>query len=440
MSNDVLRGGDSAEQALIGAIVVNPSCYAEAAQVVKPSDFRNGWMAVLWRTIGDMQVTGQNVDYVTLLARLEADGNLNVVGGPSEITRLMADTPSSWNYMDYARIVKQWSFRRKAIDRASQMARTAASGDVQPDEIVDLAAQIAADFSGHESSKGPTSFGDVAAATYDRAGELQDSGKELGVKSRLPTIDAAFNGGFQPGELYLIAARPGVGKSVFTLQTAVAAAEAGKRVLYWSGEMSKSLVFARAASAWIYRKTGTMVNAANLRNGKLDDWTPFADAIEWASALPLLIDDTPAVTVGYLRRVALAAKAMGGLDYLVVDYLGLLTGKGDNRNAEVGSISVALKSLASELDIPILAAQQMSRAVEIRGADTRPQLSDLRDSGSLEQDADVVMFLHTKPDQKERDPREIQLYCEKNRNGAVFSCGLLFWPGRMTLGEMAPDK
>lgn len=433
---DQLSGGDIAERALVGCILVEPQYYGEAAQVVKSGDFRQRQLGIIWRAVGNMQSSGQSVDYITLSNELANTGNLDVIGGPAYLTGLINAMPTSLGYMQYAGIVHEWALRRMTIERAGQIARAAANGDMQTDDIVDIAAQIASDFAGGDET-GPEDLGMIGGAVYDRATVLSDSGIDLGVKTGMPTIDRNLNGGLQQDELNLIAARPGCGKSVFTMQAAIYAAKQGKRVLYWSGEMSKQLIFARAASAWIKANYNQIVSASEIRNGKINDWTPLTEAVEWAAGLTLLIDDRPAVPVSYLRRRALAMRSWKGLDLIVVDYLGLMTSKGENRNQEVSQISAALKALAMELHVPILAAQQLNRAVETRGLEARPQLSDLRDSGSLEQDADVVMFLYTKPDAMNLDPRPVLLTCAKNRNGGLFSQKITLFPRWNTLGEIA---
>jgi replicative DNA helicase len=432
---DQLSGGDNAERALVGCVLIEPTYYGEAAQIVRPGDFRQRQLGIIWRAIGAMQSSGRHVDYVTLSNELQNSGSLETIGGAAYLTGLINASPSSLGYVQYAEIVRGWALRRQAIERAGQIARAAANGDVASDEIVEIAAQIAADFAGG-SETGPETMGAIGGAVYDRAADLCDSGIVLGVKTGLPSVDKNLNGGLQPDELILIAARPGCGKSVFTLQAAVNAAKSGKRVLYWSGEMSKQLVFARAASAWIKANHNQIATASEIRNGKLTDWNPLTEAVEWSASLDMRIDDRPAVTAGYLRRRALAMRSAIGLDLIVIDYLGLMTAKGENRNQEISQISAALKGLAMEMHVPILAAQQLNRAIEARGTEARPQLSDLRDSGSLEQDADVVMFLYTKAEAMILDPRPVLLTCAKNRNGGLFQQKMTLFPRWNTLGEI----
>lgn len=432
-----IYGGDSAEKALISALLIAPRMYPEVASIVTANDFRQRSLAAVYNAIVTLSAAGQRVDVITVANAL---ANCNDVPNPpmAWLTGLLMASPSSLGAEDYARIVKDWSLRRAAILAAQQLVAKAASEEVTQAELVGwLAKQSEA------LSQPPDTQGSISATMgvlFDRAEQFADGKQAPGVKTSFPILDKLFFGGWQAGALYLLAARPGVGKSVALTQAATFAAMDGKRVLLWSGEMSQESVLARILSARCWSVSKVKIAPAAITTGRVsgDDWNDYVAALDWAATTldgRLLIYDRPGLTPQQLEGIAKTAQLTGGLDAVYVDYLGLMEAgeRTENETVRISRISAALKQMSMRLGLPVIAAAQLNR--DSARSDREPQLIDLRGSGSLEQDADAVIFLHTDDGKMTFNPRPVLMLVAKNRNGALAKRQMRFLPESMLLVE-----
>ena len=406
-----------AEEAVLGAVLVFSEVYYQIAPLLETEDFyihRNAW---IYESFENLQTQGVTIDYVTVTRELEAQGRLGEVGGQAYLTQLLTQTPSSLNAEHYANIIKNASIRRRMISAANEMAKLAYDEAKSLNTVLDEAEKHVFGLSEKRDKKEVQHIGTVLSGVYDRV-ELhsQQSGEIFGVPSGLTNLDRLL-GGFQRSDLIIVAARPGIGKTGFMLSAAKNAAEKhGKHVAFFSLEMSNEQLVQRLIAQ------ETEIDTQRMRTGKIndDEWPKFIRAIEKLGKTQIFLDDTPAITPLQLRTKCRRLHLEHGLDLVIVDYLQLMSGdtRTDNRVQEVSHISRSLKVLARELDVPVLAAAQLSRAVEQR-SDKRPVLSDLRESGSLEQDSDIVMFIH-RPDALDDDSERqniAEMIVAKHRNG-----------------------
>ncbi len=406
-----------AEEAVLGAVLINPDMYYEVAQIVRPDDFyiiRNRWV---WETFTRLHDRRTPIDYLTVTRELEESGHLLEVGGQAYIMALLTQTPTSLHAEAYAKIVEESSIRRKMLAAANEMAKLALDSHRSLDTLIDQAEQSIFNLSEHRLRNTLQPINLVLRDYFDRIDLLTQRAEDIyGVPTGLTDLDILL-GGLQKSDLLIVAGRPGMGKTGFLLSIAKNAAQKHKkRVAVFSLEMSAEQLVQRL----IAQETG--IDTQRLRSGKLKDeeWPLFVHAIDVLAETEIYLDDTPAITPLQLRTKCRRLNMERPLDLIMVDYLQLMSGdtRTDNRVQEVSYISRHLKVLARELNVPVLAAAQLSRAVEQR-ADKRPVLSDLRESGSLEQDADIVMFIH-RPDAMERDsPRKniAEIIVAKHRNG-----------------------
>ncbi len=362
---------------------------------------------------------------MTLCDELERAEQLEALGGAAYITHLINVVPSAIHVEAYGHIVEQAAVRRRLIDAASRIAQLAYQEAQDIEETVDRAEQALFSVSQRRIRRDLAPIQDVIRRYYDRIEYLYaHKGEPLGVPTGYIDLDRLL-GGLQRSDLILIAARPSVGKTSLCLSIAQHAARFGQHVAIFSLEMSGEQVVQRMVAA----ETG--IDAQRLRLGDLheDEWPLFVQATGRLADLPVFLDDTPSISVLQLRTKARRLHAEHRIDLLVVDYLQLMTGdtRSENRVQEVSYISRSLKGLARELDVPVVAASQLSRAVEQR-ADKRPILADLRASGSLEQDADVVMFIYRdelyNPDTER--PHIADILVAKHRNGPTGTMQLFF--------------
>lgn len=406
-----------AEEAVLGAVLINPEVYYDVAQILRPDDFyivRNRW---IWEVFVSLHDSRSPIDYLTVRQMLEERGQLLDVGGPAYITALINQTPTSIHAEAYARMVQEASIRRRMLAAANEMAKLAFDQMQSLDTIIDEAEKSVFNLSERRVQHDLQPIQNVLSSYYDRVDQLSQRPEDIyGVPTGLYDLDRLL-GGLQKSDLLIVAGRPGMGKTGFLLSVAKNAAQKHKKhVAVFSLEMSSEQLVQRL----IAQETG--IDTQRLRSGKLndDEWPLFTHAIEVLSDTHIWLDDTPAITPLQLRTKCRRLHLEFNLDLVVVDYLQLMSGdmRTDNRVQEVSSISRNLKVLARELNVPVLAAAQLSRAVEQR-ADKRPMLSDLRESGSLEQDSDIVMFIH-RPDALEKDsPRQniAEIIVAKHRNG-----------------------
>lgn len=415
-----------AEEAVVGAVLINPEVYYDVAQFLQADDFyihRHKWIWEAYTRLHEQRIP---VDLLTLSEELDRVGQLAELGGPAYLTALINQVPSSLNAESYGRIVEAHSIRRKMINAANQIASLAYNEESLVDTVMDEAEKAVFNVSERRLKHDLLPISSVLSEYYDRIDDLSKRADEIfGVPTGFIDLDRLLSG-LQPSDLLIIAGRPGQGKTGFLLSVAKNAALTHKKhVAIFSLEMSNEQVVQRLLA----QETG--IDSQRLRTGKLEEneWPLFTHAIEVLSDTKMFLDDTPALTPLQLRTKCRRLHMEYGLDLVVVDYLQLMAGdrRTDNRVQEVSYISRNLKVLARELNVPVLAAAQLSRAVEQR-SDKRPVLSDLRESGSLEQDSDIVMFIY-RPDQYEKDTVKqnvAEIIVSKHRNGPVGSVELIF--------------
>lgn len=405
------------EEAVLGAVLINPESYYEVAQFLEPDDFyivRNRW---IWEAFTRLHESRMPIDFLTVCEQLEQHNQLSEAGGEAYIMSLINQTPTSLHAEAYGRIVEENAIRRRMLASANELAKLAYNQEQSVEGILDEAEKNIFGLSERRIRHDLQPIQRVLSEVYDRIDQLSRRDDEIyGVPTGLIDLDRLL-GGLQKSDLLIVAGRPGSGKTGFLLSVAKNAAQKHKKhVAMFSLEMSNEQLVQRL----IAQETG--IDTQRLRTGKLteEDWPLFTHAIEVLGDTTVFLDDTPAITPLQLRTKCRRLHLEYQLDLVIVDYLQLMSGdtRTDNRVQEVSYISRYLKVLARELNVPVLAAAQLSRAVEQR-ADKKPVLSDLRESGSLEQDADIVMFIH-RPDMLERDnPRAnvAELIVAKHRNG-----------------------
>ena len=419
-----------AEKCVLGAILINNHAFNQAAEVLDAQDFFRD----AHRRIFDKMVTltdrREPVDLVTLKDELSRGNELEEVGGPAYISSLTDGVPRSANVEYYAKIVKEKSTLRKLIQSANEVLGRAYEAEQDADDLLDEAERSIFQIAEHRLRSGFISVGELAATGYQLIEQLQQHrGLVTGVPSGFVDLDG-LTSGFQKSDLVIVAARPSMGKTSFVLNIALhCGVEANKTVGIFSLEMAKEQLFLRMITS------EARVDAHRFRGGYLgeQDYARLVDAFGRLHDAKVFIDDTPSLGILEMRAKARRLKLEHGLDMLVVDYLQLMQGRGrfENRQQELASISRALKILAKELEVPILALSQLSRAPEARG-DHRPQLSDLRESGALEQDADVVLFIFREEMySNEGEPKPemegiAEIIIGKQRNGPTGTVRLAF--------------
>jgi replicative DNA helicase len=406
--------------------LINAEVYYDIAQFLLADDFyihRHRWIWEAYTSLHEQRIP---IDLLTLSEELERKGQLAEIGGRAYLTALVNQVPTSLNAAAYAHIVEGHAIRRRMIAAANSIASVAYNEDLQVDSVMDEAEKAVFNVSERRLRHDVRPIRDVLSEYYDRVDDVARRGEEIfGVPTGFIDLDKLLSG-LQPSDLLIIAGRPGQGKTGFLLSVAKNAALTHKKhVAVFSLEMSNEQV----AQRLIAQQTG--IDSQRLRTGHLQDneWPLFAQAIEVMSDTQIFLDDTPAITPLQLRTKCRRLHLEHRLDLILVDYLQLMTGdtRTENRVQEVSYISRNLKVLARELNVPVLAAAQLSRAVEQR-ADKEPQLSDLRESGSLEQDSDIVMFIY-KPDDWENDESKkslVRLKVSKHRNGPTGWVNLIF--------------
>ena len=416
-----------AEEAVLGSILIDPDAVIRVATILQPGDFyreKHGWIYDTARALHERR---EPIDFLTVCDELERREQLDQVGGPAFIMSLINAVPTSIHAEHYARIVERTATRRRLIEAASQIAVLAYQEADDVDEVVDRAEQVLFGVSERRLTHDLVPIKTILSAYYDRIEYLTShQGELIGIPTGFGDIDKLL-GGLQRSDMVILAARPSVGKTSLALSIAHNAAKKFRqRVAFFSLEMSAEQVVQRLISA----ETG--INSQRLRRGDIDkdeEWTRFMKAAGDLSETLFFIDDTPGVSALELRTKARRLHAETGIDLLVVDYLQLMRGetRSENRVQEISSISRSLKALARELNVPILALSQLSRGVEAR-TDKHPILSDLRESGALEQDADVVMFIYRDELYNENTERRniADIIVAKHRNGPTGTVALYF--------------
>lgn len=359
------------------------------------------------------------IDLVTVAGKLKEKKMLKPIGGKAFLAKLAAEVPTSANVESYGKIIKALSAKRELISAAGRISEKAFDEAIPAEELLDIAEQEVYALSQKHLKSVPSSLKEVLTASFDRLDELQKKGNALrGLATGFKQMDSML-AGMQDSNLLILAARPGIGKTAFALNVArFVSVEEKLPTVIFSLEMSKEELVDR-----LLVRQG-LIDAWKLKTGQLsdDDFASLSEAMGVLAEAPLYIDDTPGLTVTELRTKARRLQSDKGIKFIIVDYLQLMHGyTRDNRVQEVSEISQGLKNLARELKIPVLAVAQLNRQMESRGG--KPRLSDLRESGSIEQDADVVMFLHR---EDEEVKEVITCALEKHRNGPTGQFNLYF--------------
>jgi replicative DNA helicase len=412
-----------AEEAVVGAALINSEVYFDLAQFLQADDFYIHRLRFIWEAFARLQANGSPIDILTTSQALASMNRLEEIGGPAYLTALLNQVPTTLHAEAYGRMVEAYSVRRRMLTAANKIASLAYDTDEQIDTVMGEAEKAVFNVSERRMRHDVQPIDEVLSEYYDRIDSLARRADEIqGVPTGFIDLDKMM-GGLQPSDLLIVAGRPGGGKTAWMLTVAHNAALLHKkRVAIFSLEMSNEQVVQRLLA----QQTG--IDSQRLRSGKLEDdeWPLFTHAIEVLSDTSIFLDDTPALSPLQLRTKARRLHLEHQVDLIIIDYLQLMVSetRNDNRVQEVSYISRSMKQLARELNVPILAAAQLSRAVEQR-ADKEPQLSDLRESGSLEQDADIVMFIYR--DDKDPTTQNItHLKVAKHRNGPVGMVDLIF--------------
>ena len=415
-----------AERTVLGGILIDNDGFHEAAEFLDERDFyREAHRKIFGRMVALME-RGQAIDLVTLKEELTRAGDLDASGGSNYLAGLVDGVPRATNVLFYARIVKDKSVLRSLIGAANQISLAAYEQPEETSEVLDEAEKAIFEIAEGALHSGFEPVGDVVKRTFKTIDELSEK-REL--VTGIPTGFVEFDeitSGLQRSDLILVAARPAMGKTSFCMNiTQYIGLEKGKTVGVFSLEMSKEQLVLRMLCG------EARVDMHKLRSGFLSekDWAKLIKGVADLSQTKIFIDDTPGLSVMEMRAKARRLKLEHQLDLVIVDYLQLMQGRGrfDNRTQEIGSISRALKGLAKELDVPVMALSQLSRAPESR-TDRRPQLSDLRESGALEQDADLVVFIYREEEHNPTPENQgiAELIIGKQRNGPTGSLKMAF--------------
>jgi len=419
----VLPHNEDVEASVLGAILIDKDAVSVISEIISPKDFYNNINGFIYSAMLSLYEQSKPVDLVTLTNQLKKNKTLEKVDS-AYLAGLIETVPTAANAEYYARIIKEASSKRALIKIGGEITEMGFSEDKEVNELIDKAeASVFAISQGH-STRGFVEIKEALAGSFDRIDELHKKGHGMrGVRTGFNDLDNALSG-FQASNLIILAARPGQGKTAMVVNMAQNIAVVDKKpVGIFSLEMSQEELVDRLLVGQ------ADVDAWRLKTGKLSesDFTKLSRAMGELADAPIFIDDTPGINISEMRTKARRLQLEHNISLLIIDYLQLADpGKHyDNRVQEVSMISQSLKGLARELKIPVLAVSQLSRAVEHRG-EKRPQLADLRESGAIEQDADVVMFLYRPESEVISNVMQTKLLIAKHRNGPTAEIDLLF--------------
>ena len=421
-----------AEQAIIGSMLTDKDAVISAIEVLKEEDFYREDNRAIYQAILNLYNRAEPIDIITVKAELESMGKFDQIGGLEYLAGLPEKVPTTANASKYIKIVEEKSTLRNLIRTANEIIELGYDPMQEVEEIMEGAEKRIFNLMQNKNQKGYTPIKDVLVESFTQLEELYNRKQHItGVPSGFTELDNR-TAGFHNSDLILIAARPAMGKSAFALNIATnAAVKAKVPVAIFSLEMSKEQMVNRILCS------EAMVDSNKVRTGRLEeeDWTKLAGSIGPLSEAQIYIDDTPGISVMEIRAKCRKLKLEKNLEMVVIDYLQLVQGsnkRGGTREQEISEISRSLKILAKEINVPVIALSQLSRAVEQR-PDHRPMLSDLRESGAIEQDADIVMFLYRddyyNPDSEKKDIAEVII--AKQRAGSLGTVDLL-WLGSYT--------
>lgn len=411
---------DEAEASVLGSILLDKDAIVQVSEFLRPEQFYVQKHGDIFAGMLALFELREPIDLVTLPQKLKEMKRLKSVGGASYLSSLVDGVPSSANVKHYGEIIRDYYTRRKLISGSSEIVEMSFDEGEGISSVLDRAEQKIFSLSQKHIKQGFVHLKSVLSESFDRLDELtKNAGSLRGVETGFADLDKTL-AGLQDSNLIILAARPGTGKSAFALNIAQYASVVKKTSIgLFSLEMSKEELVDRMLVSQ------ADIDAWRLKTGKLTstDFEKLSEAMGVLAEAPMYIDDTPGLSILEMRTKARRLKSEHNLGLVIVDYLQLMRGRThDNRVQEVGEISQGLKNLARELRVPVLALSQLSRAVEHRGGN-QPQLSDLRESGSIEQDADVVMFLYREEDE---DISNMKLSIAKHRNGAIRTIDLKF--------------
>jgi replicative DNA helicase len=426
------------EQSLLGAMLLRQDAIGTAVETVSASDFYKPAHGHIFEAICSLWAAGEAIDAATVADELRRAGLLDLIGGPNIVVDLISAAPVLANAASYARRVEESSLLRKLIATAGEIAEMGYAPVEDVNKTIDAAEALVYNVGQHRFSESTKELRELMDDTLDHLERLYERGEAItGTPSGFRELDEIL-AGFQKSALIIVGARPAMGKTAFALGAAAnAAVRSSRPVLFFSLEMSHLELTQRLLS------TGASVNASKFRTGKFDerDWGKIVKHMGILNEAPLWIDDNPNLTVMEIRAKARRLKSrIGDLGLIVVDYVQLMTGRSsaESRQVEISEISRGLKILARELDTPVIALSQLSRGLEQR-TDKRPMLSDLRESGSLEQDADVVLFLYRDEiyNTDSVDKGTAEVIVAKHRSGPTGTARMVFTPEYTRFADMA---
>ena len=415
-----------AEESVLGSMLLSKDAIAEVLELLREDDFYRPAHRTVFRSVLELYGHGDAVDAVTVQEELRRNGALADIGGAPFLHTLVASVPTAANAGYYARIVKEAGVLRRLIDVGTQIVQLGFETPQDTERAVDIAESLVYQVAQGRVTEDYHSLRDVLTGTLEAIERLHEDHREItGVPTGFPDLDR-LTSGLQPANLVIVAARPAVGKSTLGLDVARhAAVKAGVPTVVFSLEMSKTELVQRLMCA------ECTVDMQRLRTGRMEesDWTRLTRSLGKLADAPLFIDDSPGTTMMEIRAKCRRLKQRHGLGLVVVDYLQLMqpSKRFENRQQEVSEISRSLKLLAKELEVPVIAISQLSRQTEAR-SDRRPMLSDLRESGALEQDSDVVLFIYRDELYDPESPRkgEADLILAKHRNGPTDTVTVTF--------------
>ena len=440
MNNRVVPHNINAEQSVLGAMFLTKKALEKALEVLTDDIFYLDSHSKIFTAIKDVHDKGFSVDLTTVVDELNNRNWLKQIGNVEYLTEIIESVPSASNIDEYIKIVEEKAVLRKLIDSATDILTDSYNTSNDISEVIEQAEKKIFNVS---KSLRSTEFKPISEVLVKNQADLEKLSSMKGDITGIPTgyyeLDK-ITSGFHPHELIIIAARPGMGKTAIALNLVTnIAINSRKTVALFNMEMGAEQLTTRMISS-----VG-QVEASKLKNGNLEhsDWKRINEAISRLSNTKIFIDDTAGITVGEIRsKCRRLAASPNGLDLVVIDYLTLIQGSsknGSNRQQEVADISRALKTMAMELDVPVIALSQLSRGIEQR-PDKKPMLSDLRESGAIEQDADIVAFLHCTDEEREKENSLMELVIRKHRNGPLKDIPLIFQRATSTFANVANFK
>jgi len=430
--NKVQPNDTIAEQAVLGSMLVDTEAVISAVEILKAEDFYREDNREIYAAMLEIYSAGKHIDMITLMEQLRLRGSLERVGGNQYIAMLIDNVPTTSNIENYVKIVEEKSVLRQLIKTANEILKMGYSQTEEVDTIIEQTEKKVFDVLQNRNSKGYASMKEILVTAFDMIETMyQNKNKVSGIESGFIDLDNKISG-LNPSDLIIVAARPAMGKSAFALNIATnAAIKANVPVAIFSLEMSKEQMTNRILCS------EAMVDSKKVRTGKIEDedWTKLAEASGALSTSQIFIDDTPGISVMEIRAKCRKLKLEKNIGLVVIDYIQLVQGsnkKNSSREQEISEISRSLKILAKEIGVPVIALSQLSRSVEQR-PDHRPMLSDLRESGAIEQDADIVMFLYRDDYYNENSEKKnvAEVILAKHRGGSTGTVELA-WMGNYT--------